>query len=215
MQPFDILGKSGAASFGLEAGMPLGFQHFDLVAATREEPERLAAAAIGVIRVMSASSSNERAFPSSGARGVQVGDRQFPHQSNVRARPSPVVASRAMPTVNILGLRGFVCVAPFWGLLDAPVPSRAFRFGEGSFVGPYNTALEPSRPTVGCYPVAVACGSARTVMPSSKRGISSGTGACAPPGAKCEATNLYSVTWRLFRNPVSGASKEIRVKVAA
>ncbi len=32
MQPFDVFGKSGAAGFGLEAGMPLGFQHFDLVA---------------------------------------------------------------------------------------------------------------------------------------------------------------------------------------
>jgi hypothetical protein len=69
-----------------------------------------------------------------------------------------------VPTVHILGSCGFDDVAPPWGLFEAPVPSRAFRLGEGSFAGPYNTALEPARPTVGCYSVAVARGSARAVI---------------------------------------------------
>jgi hypothetical protein len=38
--------------------------------------------------------------------------------------------------------------------------------GEGSFAGPYNIALEPSRPAVGCYSVAAARGSARAVGPT-------------------------------------------------
>jgi hypothetical protein len=70
--------------------------------------------------------------------------------------------------VNILGPHGFVDAAPPWGLFEAPAPSRAFRLGEGSFVGPYNTALEPSRQTVGCYSVAAARGSStRTSPPTS------------------------------------------------
>jgi hypothetical protein len=39
------------------------------------------------------------------------------------------------------------------------VPSRAFRFGEGSFAVPYNTRMEPSRSTVLCDHVAEARGS--------------------------------------------------------
>ena len=42
-------------------------------------------------------------------------------------------------------------------------------FGEGSFAGPYNIALEPSRPTVGCYSVAAARGSARALARQAKR----------------------------------------------
>ena len=79
----------------------------------------------------------------------------------LRAQPSPVVASRAGLTVNVSGPHGVVDAAPPWGLFEAPVLSRAFRFGEGSFAGPYNIALEPSRPTVGCHSVAAARGSAR------------------------------------------------------
>ena len=41
--------------------------------------------------------------------------------------------------------------------------SRDVLSSEGPFARPYNTALEPSRPTVGCYSVAVARGSARTL----------------------------------------------------
>src|SRR2546427_6500644 len=39
------------------------------------------------------------------------------------------------------------------------LPSRAFRFGEGSFAVPYNTRMEPSRSTVLCDHVAEARGS--------------------------------------------------------
>ena len=61
--------------------------------------------------------------------------------------------------VNILGPHGFVDGAPLWGLFESPGPSRALRFRDGSFAGPYNIALEPSRPTVGCDSVAAARGS--------------------------------------------------------
>jgi hypothetical protein len=80
-----------------------------------------------------------------------------------------VATSKAVPTVHILGSCGFDDVAPPWGLFEAPVPSRAFRLGEGSFAGPYNTALEPARPTVGCYSVAVARGSARAVSQTDEK----------------------------------------------
>jgi hypothetical protein len=65
-------------------------------------------------------------------------------------------------------------VAPPWG--SKPWCHRArFDFGEGSFAGPYNAALAPSRPTVGCYSVTVVRGPARAVGPTDsarlKRGM--------------------------------------------
>ena len=56
------------------------------VAATSKEQEHLAAAAIGLIWVTSASSSNRRALSGSGARPCVVEHRRFLHRSNVRGR---------------------------------------------------------------------------------------------------------------------------------
>jgi hypothetical protein len=72
-----------------------------------EEQEHRAAATIGVIRVMSASSSHEWALSGRGARGAQVGMIGSRINPTLRARPSPVVAPRAWATVNVLGSSRF------------------------------------------------------------------------------------------------------------
>jgi hypothetical protein len=57
-----------------------------------------------------------------------------------------VVASKAVPPVNILESCGFVDVAPLWGLFASPLRSRAVRRGVGSFDGPDNTRLHLTAP---------------------------------------------------------------------
>ena len=129
--------------------------------------EYLAAAAIGVIRVMSASSSHERALSGSGARGPGWAH-QFQHQSNVAgpAVDGGRVEGRAHGRRR--GSSRFRRCGAALGVVRPSVPSRTFRFREGSLARPYNIALEPSRPTVGCYSVAAARGSARAVIPTRK-----------------------------------------------
>jgi hypothetical protein len=86
---------------------------------------------------------------SGGARGCVVEHRQFLHRSAVRRGGRRQWSRRAAgqgPT--FWGRHGWVGVAPLWGLFVPLAWSRAFRFGEASFRVPYNTALEPSRPTV-------------------------------------------------------------------
>ena len=57
-----------------------------------------------------------------------------------------MVASKAVPPVNILESCGFVAVAPLWGLLASPLRSGAVRRGVGSCDGPDNTRLHLTAP---------------------------------------------------------------------
>jgi hypothetical protein len=59
------------------------------------------------------------------------------------------------------------------GVIRNAVVLASVSSGTGSFEGPSNTALEPSRPTVGCYSVAAARGSARAVIRTEKTTLNS------------------------------------------
>jgi hypothetical protein len=108
-------------------------------AATDQEQDQLAAAAIGVIRVRWAFSSSQPGLSIGGGRPCRVGQRRFLYRFT--AGGQAVASDRAghRVAVNVLGGHGAVDVAPLWGLFEAPVPSRALLLGEGSFAGPYNT----------------------------------------------------------------------------
>ena len=115
-------------------------------AATDKEQEHLAASAIGGhLRHAGVQFAVTRALGQRRARALlnTLGSRIGP---TFEARPSPVVASKAVPPVNILESCGFVAVAPLWGLLASPLRSGAVRRGVGSCDGPDNTRLHLTAP---------------------------------------------------------------------
>jgi len=85
-------------------------------AATDKEQQDLAASAVGVIRVMRAFSPQQPGLSGSGARRALLNTFGSCIGPTFVARPSLVVASKAVPTVNILESCGFVDVAPLCGL---------------------------------------------------------------------------------------------------
>ena len=137
-------------------------------AAAMDERMYLAAATIGVIRVRSPSGPGQPALSNSGAASQprwrasrpayvrRVGRRER-HRS---FRPSCRASSSSGPS---LGRRRAAL-----GVIRNAVVLASVSSGTGSFEGPSNTALEPSRPTVGCYSVAAARGSARAVGPTNE-----------------------------------------------
>ena len=83
--------------------------------------------------------------------------------SPVRARPSAVVASKVVPTVSVAGVDRFRRCGTAWRAVRRAGAIARVSVGEGSFARPYNNRMEPSRPTVRCYPVAAARGSFGTL----------------------------------------------------
>jgi len=95
---------------------PGAFRRSDLSRGNEQEKKSIwLLRADGVIRVTSASRSNARALSGSGARGVQGGRRQFPHQSKVAGPPVDGAGFQGRTRGHVLGCPDFVDVAPLWG----------------------------------------------------------------------------------------------------
>jgi len=119
--------------------------HFVLKRGNEIEQEHLAAAAIGVIRIMSASGARHPALSGSGASSMFGCRAVCLHSLDLRGCLPSRLVSNVELWVTVSSVRSWSPGRRSCGRFEGPWHSRAFRFGECSFAGPYNNKMEPTR----------------------------------------------------------------------